>query len=553
MTNKVEVPRRRSERRSVSNERGAALLVTLMVMLLVFVLGSALTTSMLTEVVTSANYRSRGAALWQADAGLERVAVDLLADSTWARNMVDFSSIPLVITTPLPMSSTINGMTVNYQDDGSGNPVAQYYDLGGTVILDDGSFTRQIFMPPTSIVSANGPGTKAWLTIPVDARGASGAVEPSTANLRADMRVIVRRLTTWDNALFGGAGQAGNAINGNVQIRGSIHIVGDPVTDTSMGGTAFVLNHYRGASDNANFGVDAGKLPPVPIVTYNGELVQSLSAEVRVKAGDINLSGNATWGEPNVSGDGFKEELDGFYHDSTVNLSGSASIEPSDTGAYDAPGLDFPSLSDPYYDVATSTLYATHRDFLNSQAFTIPVSEISDNTASFDFDDGAGNRARWNQGSGRLTIEGLIRVASDLDIATKRDGVEYDGTGTIYSVGDIRIHGDLLPKTKYLDTTNPNVDNLGLIAELDMDLATGPGESWIKVMAALYAEGQTTIAKQTRIAGAVVSTYFDMGNQVPRIFQAANLSNNLPPGMPGALPMLFVTGADITSWYHSRQ
>ena len=553
MTNRSTVLDTQKRFLKLADEGGAALLITLMVMLLVFVLGSALATSMLTEITSSANYRSRGAALWQADAGLERVAADLLADPTWARDMVDFSSIPMVITNPLPMSSTINGMTVNYQDDGSGNPVAQYYSLGGTVTLDDGNFTRQIFMPPTSLVSANGPGTKAWLTIPIGARGASGVVEPSTANLASDLRVIVRRLTVWDNALFGGAGQAGNSINGNVQIRGSIHIAGDPVTDTNMGGTAFVLNHYRGASDNENFGMDAGKLPPVPIITHKGELVQSLGAEVRVKDGTINLSGNATWGEQDVSGNGYKEELDGFYHDADVNLSGSAAIDPSDTGAYDALGLDFPSLNDPYYDVATSTLYATHRDFLNTQAFTIPVSEISDDTPSFDFDDGAGNRARWNQASGTLTIEGLIRVAGDLDIATKREGVEYDGTGTIYAIGDIRIHGDLMPNTKYLDTGNPNVDNLGLIADDDMDLATGPGESWIKVMAALYAEGQTTIAKQTRIAGAVVSTYFDMGTNVPRIFQAANLSNNLPPGMPGSAPMLFVTGADVTNWYHSRQ
>ncbi len=55
MTNKVGVARLRSERCSVSNERGSALMITLMVMLLVFVLGSALTTSMLTEITTSAN------------------------------------------------------------------------------------------------------------------------------------------------------------------------------------------------------------------------------------------------------------------------------------------------------------------------------------------------------------------------------------------------------------------------------------------------------------------------------------------------------------------
>ena len=72
-------------------------------------------------------------------------------------------------------------------------------------------------------------------------------------------------------------------------------------------------------------------------------------------------------------------------------------------------------------------------------------------------------------------------------------------------------------------------------------------------MAALYAEHATEVNKQTSIAGAIVSNYFDLGNQVPRIFQAAGLSKNLPPGMPGSDPMLFVTGADVVNWYHSRQ
>ncbi len=553
MTKKSTVPATRKRFLILTDEGGAALMITLMVMLLVFVLGSALTTSMLTEINTAANYRSRGAALWQADAGLERVAADLLADPTWARNMVNFSSIPMVVANPFPMSSTINGMTVAYTDDGSGNPVPQYYDLGGTITLDDGSFTRQLFMPPTSIVSANGPGTKAWLTIPVGAVGAHGVVEASTTAVRSDMRVIVRRLTVWDNAVFAGAGQSGATINGNVQIRGSLNIASSPATNTTMGGTAFILNHYRDASDAQNFGAYAVKLPPVPMVTYNGELVQSLGAEVRIQDGTIDLSGSVMWGEPDVTGNGYKEEIDGFYHDATLTLSGSAEINSINTGAYDAPGLNFPSLSDPYYDAATSTQYATHRDYLNTQAYTIPVTEISDNTPSFNYDDGAGNRAIWNQGSGTLTIEGLIRVPNDLDLATKEDGVEYDGTGTIYAVGDIRIHGDVLPKAQYLVTNGANIDNLGLIADNDMDLASGPGESAIKVMAALYADARTTVKKQTSVAGALVANYFDMGNQVPRVFQAAGLSNNLPPGLPGSDPMLFVTGADVLNWYHARQ
>ena len=538
---------------SLSSERGAALMITLMVMLLVFVLGSALTTSMLTEVTSSANYRSRGEALWQADSGLERVAVDLLADPTWARNMVDFSTLPMVVANPFPASSTINGTTVTYTSDGMGGIVAQYYDFGAAVTLDSGTFTRQIFMPPTSLTIANGTGTKAWLMIPVGATGSSGGAEASTATLRSDMRIGVRRLTVWDNALFGGAGQAGNAINGNVEIRGSVHIIGDPTNTVDQGGTAAVMNNYRDANTMANFGADWTKLPTLPTVTLNGEVVETLGAEVRVKYGTIDLGGSVEWGEVDATGNTYKEELDGFYSDASLTLSGSAAVNPEDTGGYDADGLGFPSLDDPYYDAGAAVLWASHRAYLDNTALTIPETEISDNVASFSYTDGAGNSIDWDNAAATLTIEGIVRIAGDLDLSKKNFPVAYEGTGTLFSTGDIDIHGDVLPTTDYLDTAAPTVNNLGLIADDDMHLATGPGESQIKVMAALYAEGQTQIAKQTTVAGSVVTNFFDLGNQVPSIFQVPALSSNLPPGLPGADPMLFVNGADITNWYHARQ
>ncbi len=533
----------------LGDERGATLLIALMITLLVFALGSALATQMLAEITTSANYRNRGASLWQADSGRERAAFDFLADATWARDMVDYSTLPLVLEAPFLTSVVINGITVNFVDDGAGGVLAQYSDLGTTVTLDDGSFMREM-MPPMSLAPANGSGNKTLLTLPVNATGSSGAVEPSTATVTSDIRVVVRRMTVWDNAIFGGAGQAGNTMNGNVQVRGSIHIVGDPTTDTDQGGTAFVLNHYRGAGDNDNFGADAWKLPLVPKVMFKGELVESLDAEIRVQNGDIDLSGNVPWGELDVPGDGYKEELDGFYSDANLDLSGSAAVHHTDYGGYDATGMPFPSLDDPYYDASSFTMYASHRQYLDAVSYTIPVSEISENTPAFNYDDG--NGAQWNPATGTLDIEGLIRIAGNLDIATKQEGVEYRGEGTIYAAGDIQIHGDLMPTGDYLDTTDPNMNNLGLIADDDMNIASGPGESWIKVMAALYANDKTTVAKQTRIAGAIVANYFDLGINVPRVFQAPGLANNLPPGMPGSDPMLFVTGADVTNWYQLR-
>ena len=536
---------------TLKEESGAALIITLLVTMIVFALGSALATAMLAEITTSANYRNRGAALWQADSGLERVAADLLADPTWARGMVDYSTIPLTLVTGFPTSTTINGMTVNFQISG-GQVVPQFYDLGNTVTLDDGSFDRQIFMPPTSITPANGPGTKAWLIVPVGGRGNSGIVEPSTASVRTDMRVIVRRLTVWDNALFGGSNQVGNSINGNIQVRGSVHIKGAPGKTVDMGGTAFILNHYRDADTNSNFAADWVKLPPVPMINLNGEVVQSLGAELRVEQGDVDLGGSVLWGEQDVTGNIYMEEVDGVYSDAPIALSGSAEINAADEGPYDATGLPFPTLADPYYHAPTSTNYATHRQFLDTNSLTIVENDISDNTASFNHSNAFGS-IDWNQGTSTLTISGIVRVNGDLDLAKKNRPIEYDGRGTLFAVGDVDIHDDVLPKDNYLQTSTMTYDNLGIIADDDINIATGGGETWLKVMAALYAENETTVRKQSRIAGAIVTKFFDMGNNVPRIFQAANLSHNLPPGMPGGDPMLFVTGADVTNWYQIRQ
>lgn len=542
---------RKQQSRSLrlADPTGSTFLITLMVMLLVFVLGSALATNMLTEITSSANYRTRGAALWQADSGLERTASDLLADASWAQGMVDFSTLPMVIANPFPMSSTINGTVVNYTDDGTGQPVAQYYDVGGPVALDAGTFQRQIFVPAPSITAVNATGTKAWLLLPVAATGNSGGAEASTAQVRSDLRLEVRRLTVWDNAVFGGAGQGGNAINGNVNVRGSMHVIGTPTDLIDFGGGAYIGNNY----DNwfGEWGAAGSKLPPLPQQEFNGEMVDTLSAEVRVKQGTVDFSGTSEWGKTDVTGDTDKETLDGFYTDATVN--NPSAIHADETGDYDATGIGFPTLDDPYFDASTSTMYATHRSYLNATALTIPVNDISNTTASFNYSDANGNSISWNQATGAMSVTGIVRVEGDLDLAVKNYPVTYSGTGTIYSTGSVHIRSNLLPTGDYLDTSAPTVHNLGIIADTDMHLATGGGESQIQVMAALYAENATYINKQSDIAGAVVAQAFDLGNQVPSVWQVPRLGTNLPPGMPGSAPMLFVTGADVTNWYHVRQ
>ena len=62
--------------------------------------------------------------------------------------------------------------------------------------------------------------------------------------------------------------------------------------------------------------------------------------------------------------------------------------------------------------------------------------------------------------------------------------------------------------------------------------------SQLELMGAFYAQGQIQSTKQTITAGTFVSTYFDMGTNVPEIYQVPMLPDNLPLGMVGAYPIL---------------
>jgi hypothetical protein len=68
----------------LGNERGTALVITLLATMLLSALGVALVLTTLTETMITANYRTAQEALYAADAGLERSVQDLLRESNWA-------------------------------------------------------------------------------------------------------------------------------------------------------------------------------------------------------------------------------------------------------------------------------------------------------------------------------------------------------------------------------------------------------------------------------------------------------------------------------------
>jgi hypothetical protein len=169
----------------------------------------------------------------------------------------------------------------------------------------------------------------------------------------------------------------------------------------------------------------------------------------------------------------------------------------------------------------------------------------------------------WNNISQTLTVQGIIRIPDPGTIIlggttgpTKIETINYttmgvggtlygkkadptnwyvDSTAGAHEVS-ITVNSSLLPLGIY-----PTFDTLGLLAKDRIVMA----RSSKRVAAAVFAENQVSITKQYQVVGAVVTRFFDLGAQVPRLYQMPNLVKYLPPGMPGGQAFNFVK---ILSW-----
>ncbi len=436
----------------------------------------------------------------------------------------------------------------------------------------------------TTIVQPVGSTSNAWITSTVTVAGRSKSV-----------RTLIRAkdLGIWNNAIFAGTGASGRAINGNVDIRGSVHLLGDgeeytdvnlngvwdpaeaytdrnqngvwdpgeaftdrngdrtwnnqePYNDTnlngvyddpiqstemnsSFSGNAYIGNNYEGISSTLL------ALAPAP-PSINGQ--ETLNAEVRVKRGQISIQGSASIGEStNTSSD--KMTLDGVYvNDGFTGSRGSSGVF-SDNGAsnaydVDALGIEFPEIvgigADPY-TADDGSQWTTHDAFLQARSLTVPITSITSGTSSFNYGpDAHGNSIRWTQGNpGTLQVNGIIRINGSIQLGSK-DVIRYTGSGTIFAEQNINIDGDVLPASGQLFPTSAR---MGFIAKRNINLATGNGSSQISMAGAFYAQGSIVSARQNQILGTFVANYFDMGQNVPKIYQVPSLPQNMPPGMPG--------------------
>jgi hypothetical protein len=131
-------------------------------------------------------------------------------------------------------------------------------------------------------------------------------------------------------------------------------------------------------------------------------------------------------------------------------------------------------------------------------------------------------------GSGNLTVSGIVYIdGGNLNMAKSGSNktITYTGKGSILVTGTAQIDVNLVTSGSSSFPTN--------IIGIMTPNTIGFNEAQIDVMGVFYAEDQITSQKQTDIVGTIVSNFFDMGTNVPKIYQVPEVANNLPPGMIG--------------------
>ena len=484
--------------KKLRDNRGSLLIISYLVIFVLLALGAAFIAMSVNESRIAERQRRTTLTLHIAEAGIERALYDLRQDF-----INDASS-------PSWADGDINGMTL-------GPDTASFYSTGyGSTSLNSGSYAVQL-------KNVSGISDSIWIR----STGTLGDVQQTI-----EVYAKIINLSPWNNAIFAGAGAAGAMVNGNVNIRGSVHILGTGLLSTDLvvdlGGTAEIIgNNYRDLAAALK-----AKVPALPTTTVNGETVETLSAVLRVKRGIVGLSGSATAGEADAAGNAYKETIDAAYvTDGYGGSQGTANVH-SDNGSSNAYDLgdtvSFPSLSDPYGG------YSTYQGYLEANALV--VSSAADlaklanitpaSSTDFSFSSAKGSISKTGE---NLTISGIVYLDNSGSLNMSTDGaaktITYTGSGAILAEGNVQINANLV--------TNGNNSFPTNIIGIMTPNTIGFNEANIDVMGLFYAENTVKVEKQTDIVGTIVSNYFDIGTNVPSVYQVPDVMNNLPAGLIG--------------------
>jgi hypothetical protein len=493
----------------IKDKKGSLLIISYLVTVVLITLGAAFVVISFNESRTAERQRRTSMAFHIAEAGVERALYDLRQD------FVNDS------TDPSWADGDINGFILGPDTD-------NFYTINySSTSLNGGSYTAELKNVTGSSEAIWVKSTASW----------------GDANKAIQVYARIYNVSPWNNAIFAGSGASGTMVNGNVNIHGSVHLLGTSLQSSDLaidlGGDANLMrNNYEGLSSTLD-----DKVPDLPTTVFNGETVDTLNAELRVKRGIVGLSGSASVGQADDPGpDNYlKETVNGTYVTDGWGGSQGDSAVYSDNGisnAYDlGDSVQFPSLSAPY------ETYATYQDYLRDNALVITdaatlakLAALSPNVSSdIDISDTDGNRIK-KEGD-ILTISGLVYLGDDVTPASFKMGkdgsdktITYTGSGSILVTGSVQIDVNLVTSG---DDSYPN-NILGVMTPNNV----GFNEANIDVMGIFYAENTVNIAKQTNLMGTIVSNYFDIGTNVPSIYQVPETLNSLPIGMAEAINSL---------------
>ena len=388
-----------------------------------------------------------------------------------------------------------------------------------------------------------------------------------TAIRRAERVLQGANVNVWENAIFAGAGAAGLLINGNVSIHGSVHLLGDnlgaggvAISAMDLSGTSLIHNNYEGLSADAK-----SRIPGLPTTDFDGDVgIDTLNATLRVKNGLVGMSGNSEIGQEHVTGNSFKETMDGVYvtdgwTGASVDADGTPGNVYSDNGWEDEYDLGdmvaFPTYSNDagndhlteYLDTTVDAFQQVYTGDMTIQSGgdsyywnattgaevvgVAPGDEAMPLQADLDADE----FYVWFDGdTNTMVINGRIAVDGDINFLSgngQNKIINYEGNGTLLAfdgggggAGNVEISVNLLA------TVFP--DNLiGVMAQNTLNLGVG---ALVEVMGAFYSEDTVNVDKQTNIVGSIVGEYFNMGLNVPSIYQVPALSS----GFTGSMKMI---------------
>jgi hypothetical protein len=400
---------------------------------------------------------------------------------------------------------------------------------------------------------------------------------------RGSERIVAAQdVNVWNNAIFAGNGQAGGLINGNVSIHGSTHLLGQnliagaaAIAALDLSGTSMIHNNYTGLDPLLR-----ARVPALPTRTINGVPSETLNAKLRVKSGLVGMSGNSEVGEEFPAA-GTKGTMDGTYVQD--GWTGNAVVPDGDRGdpeavysdngwdeGYDLGNkVDLPMLNDDWKDpVTASTVFnpATSANYTHTEYFeevltgdpfvgdiTIKCDQDYYYNATRPGDPDPNNRLPtddfilFDATTNRMDINGQIMVDGNLTFTrgAGNDGsIDYVGRGAILVNGNVTLDTDLYSMNADGSTANsfPVANFFGIMAQGDMVVGS---LAQLNLMGGFYAQGQVACSKQSTIMGTFVSNYFDMGTNVPNIYQVPELADNLPLGMVGNFPVFVY---DTVSW-----